>query len=46
MNQTDEEIFLLNISSLKEMLNKLKPLDEMGCVNFKIKLAQFIEGID
>ena len=35
MNQADKEICLLNISSLKQILNKLKPLDDMGCVNFK-----------
>ena len=28
------------------MLNKLKPLDDMGCDNFKSKLSQFIKNVD
>ena len=43
MNHPGEEICLLNISSLKTMLKKLEPLDDMGCVNFKRQLKQFIE---
>ena len=46
MKQTEEDKFILKKSSLREMLNKLKPLDEMGCVGFKLKVDRFIKEID